>query len=40
MDNKSSHEIIQPHAILHFDESGFTGNNLLHKQQKYSAMHL
>lgn len=21
-------------AILHFDESGFTGNNLLHKQQK------
>lgn len=22
------------HAILHFDESGFTGNNLLHKQQK------
>ncbi|HDZ8847028.1 DUF3800 domain-containing protein [Aeromonas sp. 30P] len=34
MDNKSSHEIIQTHAILHFDESGFTGNNLLHKQQK------
>jgi hypothetical protein len=22
------------HAILHFDESGFTGNNLLHKQQR------
>ena len=25
---------LKPHAILHFDESGFTGNNLLHKQQK------
>lgn len=25
---------LKTHAILHFDESGFTGNNLLHKQQK------
>ena len=25
---------VKTNAILHFDESGFTGNNLLHKQQK------
>jgi hypothetical protein len=25
---------LKTHATLHFDESGFTGNNLLHKQQK------
>lgn len=30
INNKKSKE----HAILHFDESGFTGNNLLHKEQK------
>lgn len=28
------HNKLKNHAILHFDESGFTGNNLLHKQQK------
>lgn len=25
---------VKSHAVLHFDESGFTGNNLLDKQQK------
>ncbi|WP_422155723.1 DUF3800 domain-containing protein [Vreelandella titanicae] len=29
--NKGS---VKTNAILHFDESGFTGNNLLHKRQK------
>ncbi|NPE50258.1 DUF3800 domain-containing protein [Dickeya dadantii] len=33
-DNSVKSDAPKTHAILHFDESGFTGNNLLHKQQK------